>query len=143
MLSTQIADGLQIFHLPARVDGAVLQNVLHALDALPARGPFRCVLDFAGTAHVRFQDLQQFTRIVRERYSSDRPILLTSLSRYCREVVRFALAAEDWDLFQEAGRVVASRPALGSAGAGGPASSWGRDLRLGDGLPEYPVPSLN
>jgi len=143
MPNTQINEGLQVFHLPSRVDDAVLRHVVHALGAIPTRGAYRCVLDFTGTAHVRFQDLQQFARIVRERFRPDRPILLTSLNRYCREIVRFALSAEDWDLFQETERMVAPVPALGNAVASGLASSWGRDLRLGDGLPGYPVPSLN
>ncbi len=142
MLSTQVEDGLRIYYLPTRVDTAALQHVVRALEALPARGQIRCALDFTGTTHIRYRDLQQFARTVRARFDGARPILLTSLTAYCREIVRFALAAEDWDLFQEAERVVAAGPALGSAEPARPASNWGRDLRVGV-EPAYPVPSLN
>ena len=143
MLNTQIAEGLQVIHLPERVDAAVLRTVLLALGEVPSRGALRCVLDFTGTAHIRFQDLRDFTRRVRERFDDSRPIALAGLNEYCEEIVRFALRADDWDLFQEVDRVVAAGPAWGNALPAEMVSSRGRELRVADGSLDFAAPSLN
>lgn len=140
---TQIAGGLQFFRMPAQVDSGAWACVLSALEALPSLAGVRCVLDFTSSVHIRYPDLQRFAQTVRERLRPTRPVLLIGLSPYCGEIVRFALRAEDWDLFQEAERVVAIGRAWGNAGPMESSASSGRDAQDSERRRVLPLPSVN
>ena len=143
MPTTQIAGGLQFFRMPTQVDAGAWECVVSALEALPSLAGVQCVLDFRSSSHLRYQDLQQFAQAVRERLRPSRPVLLIGLSPYCGEIVRFALRAEDWELFQEAERVVTLGRAWGNAGPVASPTSSGRDAQTIERRRALPLPSMN
>lgn len=134
---------LRIFRLPACVDDVVLDAVIDELVTLDR--DCACVLEFSSTRHIRFRDLQRFSRIVRDGIVPVRPILLAGLSDYCERIVRYALGAEDWERF----RVVAGLDAVVPAGgmpATPPRVRLGTERGLGSGFGgfgELPFPSMN
>jgi hypothetical protein len=142
MPDAQVAAGFRIFRLPARVDIGVWTHVTAALEGAAAQASVQCVLDCTFSEHVRYQDLRQFARIVREELHPSRPILLIGLSRYCAEIFRFALEARDWDHFREVERLEVTERAWGNAGIATRAGQRGRAARKGYGrLLSLPSPN--
>lgn len=143
MPGTQVVAGIRVFRLPAQVDSEVWACVWRDLEAIVGSGATQCVLDFGSTEHIRYQDLQQFARIVRERWQPSRPVLLSNLNSYCGEICRFALSAGDWDHFRRVERVMAAERAWGNAGSGARTVSGGRAAQRIEGGRFLPPPSLN
>jgi hypothetical protein len=143
MPGAQVVVDVRVFRLPARVDREVLTRVWHDLEASAGTMATQCVLDFALTEHIRFQDLQQFVRIVRERWQPSRPVLLSNLNSYCGEICRFALSAGDWDHFRRVERVMAAERAWGNAGSGVRTVFRERAAQRVAGGRFLPPPSLN
>ena len=88
---------MRLIQMPATVDSDALATVVDHV--LGAAGSI-CVLDFEATAHIDFRALQRFTERLRRSGMIAGPIWMINLSAYCEEIVRFALEACDWDLFQ-------------------------------------------
>jgi hypothetical protein len=104
--------------MPPRVDRRALEPVLHLLAGAAGSA---CVLDFAATEHIEYRAFRGFAARVRTLLPSPRPIVLAGLSAYCRQILRFALGAKDWEVF------------LALAEEHPPAASWGSGAVAGDG----------
>jgi hypothetical protein len=142
MPTTQTAAAWRIFHLPTKVEETALASVICALEETPPANSVQCVLDFSASSHVRFQDFQKFTQFFRERLRLSHPILLAGLNPYCEEILRFALRAEDWELFCRLEPVAPAGTTWGNVGR--PAlASRGREAQWCEGVRNLPAPSVN
>lgn len=134
------SDGVRMLRLPALVEESVLARVEVELRRASTDGV--PVLDFTQVRHIRYQDLQRFTRAMRE--AGLWPARLVGLSDYCLDILRFALAPRDWEIVfevEEEGPVASMR---GNTARPGSTSGYRRVRAAGDGIPGgLPVPSPN
>jgi hypothetical protein len=129
-----------MLRLPALVEETVLARVELELRRAPAGR--LAVLDFTLVRHIRYRDLQRFTRAVREAglWSAR----LVGLSDYCREIFRFALSPRDWETTFELEEEWPVAAAQGNAARRVSTPGYRRVRAAGDGIPGgLPVPSPN
>jgi hypothetical protein len=133
-------DGVRMLRLPALVEESVLARVELELRRAPADR--LAVLDFTLVRHIRYRDLQRFTRAMRE--AGLWPARFVGLSAYCREIFRFALLPRDWETIFELEEEWPVAVAQGNAARPGSNSEYRRVRAAGDGIPGgLPVPSPN
>jgi hypothetical protein len=126
--------------MPVLVDEGALARV--ELELRRAAAECVIVLDFTMVRHIRYRDLQRFSRAVRE--VGPRPLRLVGLSEYCREIFRFALSPRDWEAFLEVEAEWPRMAARGNAAERGRAPGSRRISATRDGIPGgLPVPSPN
>lgn len=100
---------IRIFPLPRRATGEVLDTVAEQLAECGT--DVAVVLDFRGTEHVDYRALRRFVHRMRSIRTLAGPVRLVGLNPYCRQIVRFALDAGDWELIsQETGGMASAAP---------------------------------
>jgi hypothetical protein len=140
MERTGTQEGVRVLSLPALVEESVLARVELELRRAPEGRV--AVLDFTFVRHIRYRDLQRFTRAVAD--AGLWPVRLVGLSDYCREIFRFALSLRDWESVFELDGDWSRAVARGSAARRGSTLGYRRVRAAGDGIPGgLPVPSPN
>ncbi len=98
MLPGPMGNKVQRYALPARVAHGEVDELVVWL--VRTGGTLAVTLDFTDTAHIDFRAVRALIARVREIHSSLPPIRMVGLNPYCEQILRYALEASDWDLFE-------------------------------------------
>lgn len=109
------------FALPQVVAWDAFETVLETL--AKESGESSLELDFSKVLHVQYIAMGRFAERLRKLERGFRPIALTGLDPYVLQIVEFALAERDWDLF-----VLGAREESVAGVSGGIRSSRGSAL---------------
>ncbi len=140
METTGTQDEVRVLRMPTLVEESVLAHVELELRHAPA-GRI-AVLDFTLVRHIRYRDLQRFTRAMRDAGLG--PVRVVGLSDYCRAVFRFALSPRDWETLCEVDEEWPAAAVHRRVARRVTTPNYMRVGSVGDGIPGgLPVPSRN
>lgn len=131
MLPGPMGHKVERFALPNELASGQVDELV--VWAVQSGGTTQLTIDFQNTSHIDFRAARSFVTRIRALYPSLPPIRIVGLDPYCEQILRFALGAADWDLFElvsDAGEGSEAASGLGAdardASVGSPASaSWG------------------